>query len=114
MALRLTSPVDGTTSPVTAAFTAVVIAPMLLKGRLAIASGTRVWGHRSRGGRDRHSRPVLQLTFDSLATSGAAVPVALRIISVDNMRESVDSTGLILGAAARSALRSKPVVGGID
>ena len=34
------------------------------------------------------------------ATSGVAVPIVLRITGVDNMRESVNSRGLIVGAAA--------------
>ena len=106
IALRLTSPVDGARSTAAAPFTAVVIAPIVLEGKLAIAPGAPVWGHQSRHGHDRHARPVLELTFDSLGVDAGTIPVALRLTGVDNVRESVDSTGLIAGAPAHTALRT--------
>lgn len=106
LVLRLTSAVSGSASTTDAAFTATVAAPLLQDGRIVIAPGTAVWGHRSRGGRDRQSRPVLQLRFDSLANAGTSVPVALRLTHVENARESVGSTGLIVGTASTSMLRT--------
>ena len=109
VSLRLTSPVDGATSVAAAPFTARVIAPVFLKGRLAIAPGSPVWGHRSRSGHDRFNRPVLELTFDSLGIDGGTIPLALRVSGVDNVRETVDSTGLIAGASAHNALHTRTV-----
>ena len=106
ISLRLTSPVGGAGSAAAAPFTARVIAPIVLQGRLAIAPGARVWGHQSRTGHDRYARPVLELTFDSLGLDAGTVPIVLRLTGVDNVRESVDSTGLIAGAAAHTALHT--------
>lgn len=106
VSLRLTSPVDGTASSSSASFTARVISPVFVQGRLALAPGSPVWGHRSRGGLHRDARPVLELTFDSLGIDGGTIPIALRLTGVDNVRESVDSSGLITGTPAHSALHT--------
>lgn len=106
IAVRLTSAVDGIETATAVPFTALVISPVFVGGTLAIAPGTPVWGRQTRGGRDRQSRPVLQLTFDSLGIAGQTIPIAWQLTGVDNVREFVDSAGLIVGAASRGAMHS--------
>ncbi len=88
-------------------FRATVIAPVRSGEHLLIPPGAKAYGHIVRAGRDSARRYMLDLAFDSIATSGGNVPVSVRVTSVDNAREHVDSTGRIVGAAAARTVRSK-------
>ena len=107
IALRLSTQVGSDARFAGALITAIVIAPVSADGRLAIAPGAPLWGRVTRTGRDAQSRHLLQLTFDSIDTGVQRVRIALRITAVENARERVDSAGLIVGAPATSAVRSR-------
>lgn len=106
IAFRISEPVSSDTSMSGAAFHAIVIAPVQVEDRLLIAPGTKAFGHVLRAGRDRAERYMLELAFDSIVTAGGTVPVSVRVMSVDNAREHVDSAGRILGGAVVRHVRS--------
>ena len=60
-----------------------------------------------RAGRDSANRYMIDLAFDSIASAGGSVPVSVRVTSVDNAREHIDSAGRIVGGAAVRHVRSK-------
>jgi hypothetical protein len=101
--LRLTSKVSSTTSKSRDAFQAVVIAPAVAGGSIAIGPGAKVAGHVkvAKPAEAADQQAVLELSFNQLEDSkGTAVPIIARLAAVDNARESVDKDGRILGIIA--------------
>ncbi len=107
ISFRIGESVTSDTSTVGRAFHAVVIAPVSVGDHLTIEPGAKAFGHVLRAGRDSARRYMLELAFDSIATAGGTVPVSVRVTSVDNAREHVDSTGRIVGGADVRHVRSK-------
>lgn len=107
IAFRIRESVSSDTSMAGRSFHAVVIAPVHVDDRLLIAPGTKAFGHVLRAGRDSARRYMLDLAFDSIAITGGTVPVSVRITSVDNAREHVDSAGRIIGGAVVRLVRSR-------
>ncbi len=107
ISFRIGESVSSDTSMAGRVFHAVVIAPVYVGDRLTIAPGTKAFGHVLRAGRDSATRYMLKLAFDSIATAGGTVPVSVRVTSVDNAREHVDSAGCIVGGAAVRHVHSK-------
>ena len=104
---RISAPVSSDISMIGRVFRATVIAPVRIDDRLAIAPGTKAFGHVVRAGRDSTKRYMLDLAFDSVVMAGGDVPISVRVTAVDNARERVDSSGRIVGGAAVRHVRSK-------
>ncbi len=107
ISVRLATPTGSDARFANTRIWAIVTAPVLVDGRIAIAPGTTVWGRVTQTGRDTKSRHILQLTFDSLALGDIRIALGMRITGVDNAREFVRDDGLILGAPAVSVARSR-------
>jgi hypothetical protein len=96
---------------------ALVIAPLASRdGRIAIPPGTVLSGSVSGSGMERFGgkRHWLAIRLDSAAipiydaaNDTLRVALSLRVIAVDDARESVDSAGRIVGPAIPSAIHSK-------
>jgi hypothetical protein len=104
---RIAESVSSDTAMAGRAFHATVMGPVRVDARLLITPGTKAFGHVVRAGRDSAKRYMLDLAFDSVVVAGGVVPLSVRVTSVDNARERVDSAGRIVGGAAARTLRSR-------
>jgi len=101
--IRLTSAVNTSTAKPKQAFDAVVIAPVLAGGGVALAAGAKVSGHIQEvtAALKPDDQAVLTLAFDQIADSaGHSASLAAKLAAVDNARESVDADGKITGIIA--------------
>jgi len=101
--IRLTSAINTATAKVSQQFDAVIIAPVVAGGRIAIAAGVRVTGHIKELTQavKPEEQTIVALSFDRLVdASGKQANLAARLTSVDNARESLDAAGRILGIVA--------------
>jgi hypothetical protein len=108
--IRLTSNVGTDRSEAKQDIQAVVIAPVLLNGEVAIPAGTRIRGRVDQIKRavTANERAVLQLAFNEMvAPSGKSAKLKTRIVDVDNARESVDDKGKIIGILASETLSAR-------
>ena len=101
--IRLTTSVKISTAKVNDPVDAVVIAPVLAANRVAVAAGTSVHGELKEvtPAVKPEDQGVVSIQFSQLiSTRGTKAPLAARLVSVDNARESVDDQGRILGIIA--------------
>ncbi len=88
----------------------MVLAPVMHGTQLLVAPRTVLEGRILDAGTERAggARRFLHLRFDALhADADTPVPLATRVVSVDNARESVDTSGVILGPPLASVAKSK-------
>ena len=107
--VRLKTKVSTTASHTGDAVEAVVIAPVMAAGQFAIPAGAAVHGAVETA---THSdqpdvRSALALKFTQVEVGGARVPLAARLIAVDNAREKVDEQGRIQGILAGDTISGK-------
>src|ERR1700680_3677958 len=99
--IRLTTAVNTSTAKVDQPFEAVVIAPVVVGDRLAIAAGAKVTGHLKevKAATQPDDQAWLDLAFDQIgeAAGGNKVNIAAKVAGVDNARESVETNGQIKG-----------------
>jgi hypothetical protein len=103
MQIRLISAINTATAKISQPFDAVVIAPVVLDDRIAIAAGVRVTGHIKELTQavKAEDQAVLALSFDRLMdTAGKQANITARLAGIDNARESLDANGKILGIIA--------------
>jgi hypothetical protein len=103
MEIRLTTAVRIATAKVNDPVDAVVIAPILAGNRVAIAAGTSVHGELKEvtPAVKPEDQGVVSIRFGQLISArGTRAPLAARLVTVDNARESVDEEGRILGIIA--------------
>jgi hypothetical protein len=105
--LRITNEVGSAERFAGAAVNAILIAPLELDGHALVAPGAHVWGRVTTAGRDKKSRAVLRIVFDSMQAGDRILPISLRVTGVDNASETVDSSGVIAGVPAVGAARSR-------
>ncbi|HUA20566.1 MAG TPA: LssY C-terminal domain-containing protein [Bryobacteraceae bacterium] len=101
--IRLTTAVKSTSAKVGDPVEAVVVAPVVAKGRIVMAAGATLKGHVAEAvsAVKPDDQAVLDLDFDHVSDStGAKAMLAAKVASIDNARESVDSHGRILGIVA--------------
>jgi hypothetical protein len=101
--IRLTTAVKISTAKVKDPVDAVVIAPALTGNRVAIAAGTGVHGELTEvtPAVKPEDQGVVSIQFSQIVSArGTKAPLAARLVSVDNARESVDEQGRILGIIA--------------
>jgi len=107
--VRLTSAVGSYASKPGSPVSAVVIAPVVLRGETLLPAGSRISGYVksvSRVGLGiRHEVAGLDLDFDRLTPPDSpSLPLAARVVDVDNSRERVTPNGRIHGIRATSSL----------
>jgi LssY-like putative type I secretion system component LssY len=101
--IRLTSAVNTASAKANQPFDAVVIAPVLVNGQIAMAAGVKVSGHvkEATSAVKPDDQAVLSLAFDQVSDSRSRrAAIAARLAGVDNARESMDADGRILGIIA--------------
>ena len=105
LTIRLSTPVSSSEKK-GEAVSAVLVVPVLLNGAPAIDIGTAVNGkvaaasqYKANGTDGSGEQPAtLRLQFDRIVCGGKSLPLSSVLTSVDNARETVDtSTGLITG-----------------
>jgi hypothetical protein len=101
--IRLTTEINTSTAKVGDAFQALVIAPVVVEGRVAMAAGATLTGHvkQATAAVNPDDQAVLALAFDEIRdTGGTKASIAAKVSAVDNARESVDADGRIQGIVA--------------
>ncbi len=99
---RLTSAVSSQTSHHGDPLAAVLIAPVAVGSKILPAGAmlrgavTDVTAH------SLTRRAALRFTFDRLEVAGRSVTVATRVRGIDNAREGVDDSGMILGPSTQA------------
>ena len=109
MSVRLATPVGSFASKRGSPVEAVVIAPVVLNGRIVLPAGGTVSGQVSRatgvGLGIRHETASLSLEFNRLTLPGGdPVRLASQLTEVDNAREHVTPAGLIQGIRSTSSI----------
>jgi hypothetical protein len=101
--IRLATEINSSTAKVGDAFQALVIAPVVAEGRVAMAAGAVLTGHVKEvtAAVNPDDKAVLALSFDEIRdTSGTKASIAAKLSAIDNARESVDADGRIQGIVA--------------
>ena len=106
IAIRLTSSISTRNSHAADPVDAVVIAPVVLNGRTAIAAGAIVHGKVEKIAQPQppDRRATLLLIFHRIETSGTKHSMSAQLFEVDNAREKVDSQGQIVGILASETI----------
>ena len=107
LTFRVLDSVSSDASMARRALRAILSAPLIVDGEIIVAPGAPAFAHIERTGTDSARRHVLRISFDSLDANGTVTRLAVRVTSVDNAREKVDSDGLIAGPPAGRTMRGK-------
>ena len=107
--VRMNTPVASWSSPVDTPISAVLIAPLAVKGQVAFPAGSTVSGRIravTRVGLGiRHERASLDLEFTRISLpSGKASPLQAQLTQIDNGRERVTATGVVQGIRATGSI----------
>ena len=107
--VRLTTGVSTKASRPGDAVSAILIAPVEVAGQTLLPAGWTLRGTVSEVGRYAE-RARLRLDFSELVdTDDESRPIATRLVSVDNSRESVEDDGSIVGPPRKRRLPSRAV-----
>lgn len=101
--IRLTTEINTASAKVGDSFQALVIAPVVVDGRVVMAPGPTLAGHVKEvtPAVNPDDRAVLALSFDEIRdANGKQASIAAKLWSVDDARESVDANGRIRGIVA--------------
>lgn len=100
--VRLASPLNTATAKPEQRFDCVVIAPVAVNGRIAIAAGAKISGHivDVKPANQTDQQASLDLAFDEISDGSTRSRLGARVSGIDNARESVDSNGQIIGIKA--------------
>jgi hypothetical protein len=101
--IRLTSEINTSTSKAGDPFQALVIAPVVVDGRVAMAAGATLAGHIKEltAAVNPDDQAVLALAFDDIHdASGKKTSIAAKLSGIDNSREKLDADGRIQGIVA--------------
>jgi hypothetical protein len=108
--LRLKTKVATNSSRAKDAVEALVIAPVMVNGALAIPAGSIARGVVQEVKPSKtDERALLNLSFNELELGGKKIKVSTQVSEVDNAREQIDDKGQILGI-----LSSETISGGLD
>ena len=101
--IRLTTAVNSTSAKVKDSVEAVVIAPVVIDGNIALAAGTKVKAEIQdvKQPAKADDKATVQIQFNALAGAGGQrAPLKARLVGIDNARETVDDQGRIQGIVA--------------
>jgi hypothetical protein len=100
LSVRLMDKVASEAATQPAAIHAVLIAPVIAGGAVALPAGAQLIGAVKLAKAAADKQPAqLQLVFSEIADGAVRAPVAAVVTGLDNARESVDETGIITGIA---------------
>lgn len=107
--VRLATPIGSFASKTGMPVSAVLIAPVVLHGEIVLPEGAALNGTVTRaqsvGFGIEHETAGLQVDFDTLVfPNGFKIPVATRLLQVDNGREQVMENGMISGVRTTSSI----------
>ena len=107
--IRLTTTVGSYASTPGTAVSAVLIAPVMMDGEALLQAGSTLYGRVKAvtrvGFGVRHETAGLELEFNEITPlDGDAMPIAARIVEVDNSRERVAQDGSIQGVRSTGSL----------
>ncbi len=101
--IRLTQEINTSKAKMGDVFDALVIAPVVVDGHIAMAAGATLRGHVKEvtAAVNPDDQAILALAFDEIHdASGKKASVAAKLSGIDNARESLDSDGRIQGIIA--------------
>lgn len=101
--IRLTKELNTSTAKKGDVFEALVIAPVVVEGRIAMSAGATLTGHVKEvtAAVNPDDQAILALAFDAIRdTNGKKVDIAAQVSGIDNARESLDADGRIQGIVA--------------
>jgi len=100
--IRLSSALNTSTAKAGQRFDAVVIAPVVVDGRIAMTAGVTLSGHIvDVAAADQNDQQAsLNLAFDQIGDGARKSALAAKVAAIDNARESVDKDGKITGIKA--------------
>ena len=100
--IRLMSALNTATAKAGQHFDAVVIAPVIVGGRIAMPAGAKLSGHivDVTAADQSDQQASLNLAFDQIVDGARKSTLAAKVTGVDNARESVDADGKITGIKA--------------
>jgi hypothetical protein len=108
LSIRLTDKVASEAQTQPAAIHAVVIAPVILEGAVAISAGAQVTGTVKQAKAAAEKDPAqLQLVFSSLTDGAQHANISAVVTSLENARETIDDKGLITGIAPGGTLSAR-------
>jgi len=108
ISIRLTSSISTRSSKASDPVDAVVIAPVIVNGHAAIASGAEVHGTvKAITQPAADGRAALLLTFDRIVIGSKTHPMTAQVSGVDNAREKVDGQGQITGILVSETITGK-------
>jgi hypothetical protein len=100
LSIRLVDKVASESQTQPPAVHAVLIAPVILNGSVAVSAGAQITGSVKQAKAATDKDPAqLQLVFTDLADGPAHVNISAVVASLDNARETIDDKGLITGIA---------------
>ena len=101
--IRLTQEINTSKAKMGDVFDALVIAPVVVDGHIAMAAGATLRGHVKEvtAAVNPDDQAMLALAFDEIHdSSGKKASVAAKLSGIDNARETLDSDGRIQGIIA--------------
>jgi hypothetical protein len=100
--VRLTTAINTATAKADQPFEAMVIAPVVVDNRIALAAGAKVTGHikEATASNQADQQAALNLAFDQISEGTRKVSLAAKLAGVDNARETLDAEGKITGIKA--------------
>jgi hypothetical protein len=101
--IRLTQEINTSKAKMGDVFDALVIAPVVVDGHIAMTAGATLRGHVKEvtAAVNPDDQAILALAFDEIHdASGKKASVAAKLSGIDNARESLDSDGRIQGIIA--------------
>src|SRR5579863_8791127 len=100
LSVRLTDKVASEASGQPTAVQAVLIAPLILNGAVAISAGAQLTGSVKQAKAATDKDPAhLQFVFTELREGAQRANISAVVASLDNARETIDDKGLITGIA---------------
>jgi hypothetical protein len=98
LSVRLADKVSSEAKTQPPAVHAILIAPVILNGGVAVAAGAKLTGTVKQAKAATEKEPAqLQLVFTDLADGAEHTKIAAVVSSLDNAREAIDDQGLITG-----------------
>jgi hypothetical protein len=108
LSIRLTDKVASEAQTQPPAVHAVLIAPVIVNGAVAVSAGARLTGTIKQAKAATEKDPAtLQLVFTDLADGTAHTNITAVVSSLDNARESIDDNGLITGITPNETVSAR-------
>ncbi len=106
--IRLKTPVSTATSRPEDRLDADLIAPVTVNGRTVLASGASVLGTVAElTPPTQETSAALKLSFTELSAAGRKYRIAARVYGLDNVRETLDGSGVVQGISPKNTITGR-------